>query len=213
MNLDIVGLIKLNPARGKMYDACIHSLYFLGAKITIYDGHVADYGKKYLELMEEGGADYIGWFCEDHFMLLDDAETVTRLLDIMKKTGAEVMKASFHQIEMNSIKGIEPIYEDDLSFVYINSEENHKKYCQYYGNRFYYGCNTIVTRDFAKRFWDRSMGHRPHEYELPKYRDEFRHVVLVPKIEVFASVDDGHGLDGSQLLKREEKKFWKMYGS
>lgn len=214
--LDVVGLIRPNITgeRARMHRACTASLSFIdGHTYNVKGENTDDFGKRFIELMDRGENDYVMFYIEDALMVLDNGDVLKRLIEAMKISGAEVMKASFHQIELNSIKNITPCYEDEYSFVYDNTPENHKKYCEYYGSRYYLGLNGIFEKNFLRRLLQRTKSYRPHEMELPHYDKNFAHKVLVPKVEVLASIDDGHGLEGSQLLKRNDTKFWNLYNN
>jgi hypothetical protein len=211
IGLSIVGLIKLKDERKRMHDACYESYWFLDSIITIVQRDGC-YGEKYIEVLNYSDTPYILNFMEDHFCVLDDKRIMEKLLWNMREYKADVCRSTFFQIELNSIKTIKPLYEDDICFIYRNTEENFNEYKKYYGSRYYIGCNFITTRDFALRFWGRP-GQRPHDYEIKDYSKEWGHTIMIPKVEILAPIDDDHGEDGSCLLKRNEPKFRRIYDS
>lgn len=180
--------------------------------VIIVNALPLSYGEVYSTFLEAtNDCDFVINLMEDHFCILNDEFYLNRCLAKMKKYNASIMKATFHQIEMNSIKTVQPIYEDEDIFIYDNNLSNHTEFQKYYGSRFYIGCNFITTHEFARKFWGRSLGARPHEYEFPAYSEEWRHICAIPKKEILAAIDDPHGEDGTDLLSRNEPKFLELY--
>lgn len=181
-----------------------------------YDGFVSSvsekvYGKAYCELMDRGNNPFVLNFIEDHFTLIDDAETMSRILNTMKELKVDVLKTSFFQIEQNSRNTVKGATTMEHGKVFRMNEENHKEYGKHYGSRFYLGVNFLTTRDFAYKFWNRNMGHRPHEYEIGVYSKEWEHTCMIPAMEIQCAVDDDHGEENTCLLKRNEEKWNRIY--
>jgi len=211
--IDIVGVIKItDPTRETYHRACVSSLSLVRhtGDFLIYNGDVSSYGQTYMHLLEQCYQPFVLNYIEDAFMTLDDRAILFSMLSEMQQHSCDVMKASFHKIELNSLSALTEITETQHGYIYENTPENHYKYCTHYGHRYWLGVNMITTRNFALRFWNRNLGHRPHEYEFNDYNPSFHHKVYVPKIEVLASIDDDHGEPNTALIHRDEPKFVKI---
>lgn len=177
-----------------------------------FDGHVSSvnsskYGKVYCELIAMGESEFILNFIEDHFALIDDAETMSRILNTMKELNVDVLKTSFFQIEQNSRNTVKGATTMEHGKIFRMNAENHIEYGRHYGSRYFLGVNFLTTRDFALKFWNRDMGHRPHEYEIDVYKPEWEHTCMIPSMEIQCAVDDDHGEADTCLLKRAEEKW------
>jgi hypothetical protein len=170
-----------------------------------------DYGKVYCDLLKEAKYHFVLNLIEDHFCICDDIQYITNLLITMDKYDASICKATFNQIELNSSHTITPIYNDEEFFVFDNNQQNHTEYEKFYKSRYYIGVNFITTKSFALNFWNRLLGKRPHEYEISPYNENWKHICLIPKKEILASIDDAHGEAGTELLSRNDEKFKKIY--
>jgi hypothetical protein len=211
--IDVVGVVKItDPQREIYHGACVSSLSFVRhtGDFIIYNGDTPNYGKAYIHLLEQCYQPFVLNYIEDAFVVLDDRDTLFAMLSEMTHYSCDVMKASFHKIELNSLKALDDVTETEYGYVYENTKENHDKYCSYYGLRYWLGVNMITTRSFALRFWDRTLGHRPHGYEFEAYNSDFHHRVYIPKIEIIASIDDDHGEPNTALLNRHDPKFMKI---
>lgn len=160
-------------------------------------------------------SDFVINFMEDQFMMLDNANTLMHLIGFMKQYKADVCKASFFQVEQNSIGGIKPIADvPGLGIVYENAEANHVAYCSHYKDRYFIGVNFLTTREFALKFWNRELGPRPHPYEVGVWSVDWQHRCVIPHIELQGAIDDCHGEPGTSLLQRQDaKKFWDIYNT
>lgn len=233
--ISVVGYIKVDEAKPERVDyliASIRSLQFLGAEFILgletptaklisrvikevsclktYNSQ-GEYGKRYCELLKEANNSYVLNFLEDHFCVCDDIAYIESCVKKMTEYNADVCKATFNRIELNSISTINPLYNDERVFIYDNNYENHLQYQKHYGSRYYLGVNFITTMDFAKKFWGRNLGRRPHEYEVMGYDERWRHTCMIPKQEILCSIDDPHGEAGTELLSRDNKKFKQIY--
>lgn len=183
-------------------------------KMTI-GNDATDYGPAYVDMMKlmENPNPFVLNFMEDQFMMLDNPNTLMHLIGFMKQYKADVCKASFHQVEQNSIGGITPIADvPGLAMVFDNRPANHVAYCSHYQDRYYIGCNFLTTREFALKFWGRPLGPKPHPYEISEWEAAWQHRCVIPHFEIQAAIDDDHGEPNSCLLKRPDaKKFWDMY--
>ena len=181
------------------------------------------YGRIYCGLLSKTENKYVLNLIEDHFMVIDRHEQFNSIIDTAAAYNVEVIHSSFHVIEKNSSKTILMIKRGDVAnkhngdVIFIHDEYNHKEYCKFYGIRYHLGVNWITTKNFAFRFWNRHYEPkailRPHEYEEKYYKEEFKHIAMIPSIEILASIDDDHGEENSSLLKRKETKFWEIYNS
>lgn len=181
-----------------------------------FDGYVSSvnsskYGKVYCELIAMGENEFIHNFIEDHFALIDDAETMSRILNTMKELNVDVLKTSFFQIEQNSRNTVKGATTMEHGKIFRMNAENHIEYGRHYGSRYFLGVNFLTTRDFAIKFWNRDIGHRPHEYEIDVYKPEWEHTCMIPSMEIQCAVDDDHGEPNTCLLKRNEEKFERIY--
>lgn len=214
--VDAVGLIKIDEhdvTRNRYHAACLRSLDFLKGcgEVIIYNGHVEQYGDAYMALLKQCKSEFVMFYSEDTFMMLDDREELFAMLTEMKRFGCDVMKACFHTIEQNSVANVKGKIVTPHGTIFQNDESNHKLFQSAYGSRYYFGVNCITTRSFAEKIWNRKLGHRPHPYELARYSKEFEYKAYVPHKEVLVSIDDPHGHDGSHLLARHEEKFEEIY--
>lgn len=239
--ISVVGLLKIDeskPERVEYFFACLRSLEFLNPQFIIaLDGpskelaikvleysegkdfyfdrvNAPNYGGKYTELLGLCKYQFVCNFLEDHFCVMDEQREVADILQTMHDYGADVMKATFHKIEMNSVAAVSDKKHLSNGVLFHNDRKAHKEFQKYYGQRFYYGVNAVTTLDFAKRFWDRHFeSRRPHNWELVNYTPELEHTVFIPAKEFLCSIDDPHGLPGSHLLARNDIKFWNLYES
>jgi hypothetical protein len=173
---------------------------------TIIRGLSKSYGENYCQLIKEGTNDHIINFMEDQFMILNDSTWLMQLLKCMKINNVDVCKASFFTIEQNSIKLING-ERNTFGLIFYNNESNYYLYKKHYKNRYYLGVNFITTRDFALKFWNRTLGSKPHPYEISGYNQEFHHKCIIPSKEIQAAIDDNHGEAGTCLLERNEQKY------
>jgi hypothetical protein len=172
------------------------------------------YGHMYTYLLEQCKNEYILNFMEDHFCVLKDPQDIFGLLKWMEITGADVLKASFFEIEQNSIKPFIQYKNANYGTVFNNSPENFKAYCRHYGKRYYIGVNFITTKAFAEKFWRREFeSSRPHEWEIVDYDPAFLHTVMVPNRPVLVAIDDDHGEQGTALVNKlpQNDKFFLIY--
>lgn len=243
ISLDIIGNIKVDASKAervKYFYACLKSYNFLTGKSKIvlniestdneisfqtaqilrkkgFQGGVTNFkgnfGSIYSGLIKRSDADYILNFEDDHFCLLDNFENLQRILSRAEHYGVEVIRATFNKVENKSADGVEPIYEDDICRIFEMNEKNFQLFQHAYP-RFFLGTNCIFKHSFATRFWKREFeGSKPHPWEIGGYDKYFQHTVLIPKIEILASIDDPHDEPGSSLIEREEKKWEEVYGS
>ena len=205
-------IISLQTPSEELLNKVINALEKTNNSIIEYKTE-GDYGMRYSELLKSARYQYVMNFIEDHFCVCDDIKYINSCLDKMEEYKVDICKATFNKIELNSISTIKPIYSDDSFFVFDNNHSNHIEYQKYYGSRYYIGVNFITTKQFAKRFWSRHLGKRPHEYEIAAYDESWRHECIVPKKEILCAIDDSHGEIGTELISRENKKFKKIYDS
>jgi hypothetical protein len=234
--LDIVGFIKIDindKTRVKYLKASLESYAFLGDrvnKILLIDCQDVElfielqkqfkdwifsyyfpgsYGENYIKLLRGTKTNYILNFMEDHFMVCDDVQVIEGIVKEMMFYNVDVLKASFHTIELKSLfNGIHNYLLTAHGYVYINDEERFNQYQKYYKLRYYLGVNSIFSKDFALKFWGQNINSkRPHEYELAGFNLEFIHKVMIPQLEFQCSIDDDHGELGTCLMRGNEPKF------
>jgi hypothetical protein len=204
-------VLNLSDASERVLTLVWHELKALGNNNFLFTLDRDCYGADYLQLMRFCQAPFIMNFIEDHFCVLQDKEIfLNGLLGEMNNWHVEICKASFFEIEQNSIKDVGMFYSG-YGQSFCNNESNFKKYQQHYGQRYYIGLNFITRRDFAQRFWNRKLGRRPHEYEVPHYDENFLHACMVPSMPILESIDDDHGEPNTCLLKTNNEFFWKTY--
>lgn len=181
------------------------------------------YGRIYCGLLAKTENKYVVNLIEDHFLVIDRHEHFNSIIDTAAAYHVDVIHSSFHVIEKNSSKTVQMIKRGDVAnkhsgdVIFVHDEANHREYCKFYELRYHLGVNWITTKNFAFRFWNRYYEPkailRPHEYEEKYYKEEFKHIAMIPNIEIFASIDDDHGEENTSLLKRKENKFWEIYNS
>lgn len=170
-----------------------------------------NYGDNYCDMMTEySSSKFICNFMEDQFMVMDDPNRMASILQTMNRLNVDVLKSSFHKVELNSsytLKG-QPTQN---GIVFENNHENHTEYQKHYKERFYIGVNFITTREFAYKVWLRFHGwggfEKPHPYEVGVYDELYKHTCMIPYEEVQAAIDDDHGEEGTCLVKRDHPKF------
>jgi hypothetical protein len=173
-----------------------------------------NYGEKYCFLLGESNADYILNFHEDHFTVCNDLTEMSRLLKASKNFNASVIRCSFNAIEKRSCANIKSIYNGNDLCVFEMNWENFPKFRYNEYQRYFWGTNAILTKEFAQKIWDRKFNSlRPHEWEISGYNEELKHICVVPQFEIQASIDDPHGEENSHLLARQEHKFWTIYNN
>lgn len=160
------------------------------------------YGYNYIELIRNYSENnLIVNFIEDHYRIID-TYNFCNLLRFMQVKNVDVCKATFFKIEQIYSKNLLLTSNTIYGKVFINDLFNYKKYDEIYEHRYYIGVNFITTKNFALKFWNRDCGNRPHEYELDTYNESFKHICMIPNMEILISVEDPHGLPGTCLLKR-----------
>lgn len=150
-------------------------------------------------------------FMEDQFMLTDDFDQLIYTLNTMKKHSVDICISGFWQVEQNSAQGLEEFITTPAGIIYENTMENYTAYRRFYGSKYYIGVNFITTHEFAKKFWARDLGPRPHEYEVSFYDKDMLHTVMVPRMEIQVAIDDDHGAEASCMLKRNEPKWERIF--
>lgn len=169
-----------------------------------------NYGKIYTGLLERVSNDYVLNFMEDQFMVMDSAYNLGWIIETMRQNKVDVCKASFFEVEQNSSHNFTA--HNQYGTIFYNTEHNHNRYQNFYGSRYYIGCNFLTTKEFALKFWSREFNSsRPHEWEIAKYSKEWEHIAMIPNIPIQASIDDDHGAEGSCLLKSDNPKFNKLF--
>lgn len=175
------------------------------------------YGQRYCELLEMAKYDFVLNFMEDQFCVMNDPLRLIALIKQMQEDHVDVLKTSFHEIELNSSRNLRRLaskYEfDPPGISFVHDAANFAQYQNHYGKRFYIGVNFLTTKSFAQKFWNRNLGNRPHEYEISTYSDQWLHTAMIPgpEFELQAPIDDDHGENGTCLLKRANPKFWRFY--
>jgi hypothetical protein len=217
--IDIVGVVKIdysNPTRTRYHHACLKSLEFLKGcgEVIIYSGDVSDYGEAYMTLLEQCKQPFVLNYIEDAFMVLDDKRHLEGMLHAMNRFDCEVMRASFFDIETESVKNVSSKIVTEYGTAFRMDQKAYNQFQSAYGYRYMIGVNFITTREFALRFWSRKIkATRPHPFEMARYNPEWVHGCFIPATEVLASIDDSHGEENSCLLNRHEPKFERIYDS
>lgn len=184
-----------------------------GFNFTLFGAGFGSYGKSCSVMLKSCSAPYVMTFLEDHFCVLNDLYQMQDIVDTMKKYKVDILRTSFHEVEMKSLSNIEGFFiNGPTGIIYDNHILAHKQYEKHYGHRYFISVHFLTTREFAKKFWSQDAGVRPHEYEVKKFVPEWEHRVMIPRHELLASIDDGHGEEDSCLLHRpDENRFWDIY--
>ncbi len=179
------------------------------------------YGRIYCGLLAKTDNIFCVNFLEDHFLVIDRWEEFMPLIATMNAYNVDVLRSSFHLSEKNSSMTVQMIKKGDVAqrhsgdVIFLHDQINHIEFCKFYGIRYHLGVNWITNKLFAFKFWNRYYEpknfFRPHDFEEKYYKEEFKHIAMVPHREVFASIDDAHGELGTSLLERKDKKFWDIY--
>lgn len=235
--LDIIGNIKVDeskPERIRYLVACIRSYLFLKDEANfILNLHTPspellqivknelfpfryhhlslqkenNYGAAYCMAMEKCRYKYILNFMEDQFMLENDLKELEMVLRRADEHHIDIIKSTFYTVEQKSSGTLKLSHHDVFGKYFINDENNFHQYCRHYGYRYYIGVNFITTDRFARLFWSRHLGPRPHDYEIPAYSKDWHHACMIPNVELQCAIDDDHGQPGTCLLKRMEPKW------
>lgn len=181
------------------------------------------YGRIYCGLLAKTENKFVVNFIEDAFLVIDRWEEFMPLIATMNAYNVDVLHSAFHQIEKNSSRTVQMIKKGDVAnrhsgdVIFLHDQQNHIEYCKFYELRYHLGVNWITNKLFAFKFWNRGYEPkaipRPHELEKKHYSEEWKHIAMIPHREIFASIDDDHGEEGTSLLKRQDKKFWDIYNS
>lgn len=203
-------IIGLDSPSEDLRSLVYQELIPFSGKLICFDEPPQSYGQGYCNLLRWTKSEYVLNFMEDQFMVCDSDKKIQDTISIMKEYGVDICKASFWQVERNSISRVETKYQLSLGgeFVFVNGFSNFKLYQQYYKSRYYIGCNFLTTRRVAFKFWNRSLGYRPHRYEVANFDSKWSHIAMVPGIELQAAIDDDHGEPDTCLLKRIDCKKW-----
>lgn len=192
-----------------------------GYRYVLTTGNFPNYGSGYINLLyslppwENRNPEidsFVINFMEDQFMLIDDLDLLMSLLDNMARRKVDICMCGFHRVEQNSVKGLEEYIVTPTGIIYDNTMENYTAFQRFYGSRYYIGVNFITSYRFARTFWSRDLGPRPHEYEICFYDKEWLRRIIIPSMEIQAAIDDDHGAEDSCLLKRKEIKWLKIIG-
>lgn len=170
------------------------------------------HGIKMLEIMDyiiKSDSDYFLNFEEDHFCVLQDKNTFDYIMQKAAEHSVDVVRASFHHVEMECAKHAPAIYEDEFVKIIRFTAPNFQKFCIPF-KRFYLGTNCIFKAEYAKKFF-RRIGERPHDYELRHYQSDMEYTCLIPKVEILRPIDDDHGVENSCCLKNPTPLFTQLY--
>lgn len=186
-------------------------IQLIGFDCQLYFVNGNTYGNMYSHLLSLAKYPYVLNFMEDHFCLPDDANIMLDLLAQMEDSKVDMLKATFFEVEQNSMQHVRDYIFTDMGKIFINNENNFKNYCEYYkeaGGRYYIGVNFITTWEFAVKFWDRTINSTtPHPWEIQNYDPQFLHTVMVPGFPVLAAIDDDHGAPGTALINNMDQHY------
>lgn len=204
---DFINLvINLENCSKYLYDKTKKELENSGCSYNLSKITSENYGKTYVELINNFCTyPYILNFIEDHFLTIKRNDFLS-LLQTMQNYNVDISRSTFFEIEQKSSKNITDfIVNNQFGKIYQNNIVNYSNYCKP-EFRYYIGVNFIVEKQFALKFWNRNLGQRPHPYEIPRYDNQFYHIIMIPNIEIQASIEDNHTYDLTQkptcLLER-----------
>ena len=239
--LDFVGNIKLfNKERLRYLLATLKSFEFVAKEVSVYlnieqgkaliapvteflsqtgfkkihlVSRTGSYGQVYSELLSRCKNLFIMHLEEDHFCMANDISWIEKMIETAHQTRTEVIRGTFFRMHKEIYKNAVALFEnDDFKVMRLNQklfEEVSKP-----GEDFFMCNNVIFKRELAKRYWGRPIKtHRPHEFEIPGYRDDFRHSLMTLKQEFLRPIDDDHGIPASCCLHNPEKKWTDTYYS
>lgn len=212
-------VLSLHNPSASLYSQVLNEVRKFEKNYILISQDSTDYGTTYTQLINNFcDTEFVINFMEDQFMLLDDKSQLVNLLEAMKRYHIEVCKATFFDVEHNSIRSIRDnpsLVKTELvlpvGYAYHNDKWFHLEYQKHYGSRYYIGCNFITTKEFALKFWNRQLGKRPHPYEVSRYEKEWDHWVIFPNFEIQCAIDDNHGEDETCLLERDCDKWNRIW--
>lgn len=211
--MHIFGNIHLkSPERELFNKIAIESLNFIKAPCAIIINSEASHGRNMIELIHfnlQSDYDYFLNFEEDHFCVLQDKAIFDSIMRKAMEFNVDVVRISFHSIELACANAAPAIYEDELVKIIRMTPEHFQKFCIPF-KRFYLGTNCIFKAGYAKRFFSR-IGQRPHDYELRHYQSDMEYTLLVPKVEILRPIDDDHGAENTCCLKNPTELFTQLY--
>jgi hypothetical protein len=211
--MHILGNIHLkSKERGLFYAISRDSIDFIKAPSEIIINSEQSHGEKMIELINnnlKADSDYFLNFEEDHFCVLQDKNTFDYIMQKAAEHSVDVIRTSFHQVEMECSKHVPAIYEDEFVKIIRFTAPNFEKFCIPF-KRFYLGTNCIFKAEYAKKFF-RRIGHRPHDYELRHYQSDMEYTCLIPKVEILRPIDDDHGAENTCCLKNPTPLFTQLY--
>lgn len=207
-------IICLESPGFRLYDMVDRELKKSMLYYALFQSSASDsYGKTYWNLLKCCKSNYVINFMEDQFMLPDDPNVISGVIETMKQHRVDICKASFFQIEQNSSKELFPIDDSPFGKIFLNDRGNFSRYQNHYGRRYYIGVNCITTKEFAEKIWGRPINDsRPHSYEIPDFDENFLHICMIPKMELQCAVLDDHGEPGTALVNRKQEKFRQIMG-
>lgn len=165
------------------------------------------YDKVYNKMLDVVKTKYFLHFEEDHFCVIDDTDFIDKLLNF----DFQVMPVSFFYLCHKRFKVLQPFYEDQFCKIFDISKVNYDILINA-NKQYFIGNNAIFNIDFGKRYWSRKNNkNRPHNFEMKPFKSDFIHKKLLPKKEILCSIDDRHKIPKSELLKRDNDKFNKIY--
>jgi len=211
--MHILGNIHLkSPKRELFFNVSFDSLAFTKLPYVVYMNEERSHGEQMISLIDnfmQSDSDYFLNFEEDHFCVLQDKSIFDSIMQKATEFNVDVVRISFHSVELACAKAAPAIYEDELVKIIRMTPEHFEKFCIPF-KRFYLGTNCIFKVGYAKRFFSR-IGQRPHDYELRHYQSDMEYTCLVPKVEILRPIDDDHGAENTCCLKNPTELFTQLY--
>lgn len=155
----------------------------------------------------------------DHFCMIDSMNPITKeFIYLMEKFKVDVVRASFLKIENISADGVHDLlYENHLCRIFKMNTTNYSAFQHKYP-RYYVGTNCIFSKEFAIKLFSQDVSNqnnfspmKPHAFEVPTYKEEFFHTLLVPKFEIFSPMfDENHGESNISVKVRKPQYYTKI---
>ncbi len=163
------------------------------------------------EIIKDCQSDYVLFWIEDHVCLVAP-ETIKEVINEMRALKVDLCKYSFLHEQQNEVfQIISPVYTGKQINVWNISKLSARIIQSALDRDFYITPSVCITqRDFflkvlrsKKPFLSRWPIYYPFDFEK-KYNDGFVNEIKIalPKLEIFACIDDDFGVDGYSLISR-----------
>lgn len=167
-----------------------------------------NYGEIYLNMLNQGKAEYILNLEDDHFMIMNDPEEFFDIINFAFENKVDNIPATFFEM-IRSIYAKIPKQNTSQYGSVIDFNQKVFNLLNWNERNIYCGTNCINSRTFALWFWsEKHDSTRPHPFEKTNFQPENAFTLMVLEKELMRPIDDDHGVPNSCCLKNTDNKKW-----